>query len=157
MGSLTNIPAEAIDISPEGLEVANTYLRLGDLDKTASELSIQPELVSKYLEKREIRAYIDNVYMHTGFNNRFTMRAAMDAILAKKFQELDEAGVGSNKDIAELLELSHKMTMAELDKMIQLKKLESSNIKNQVNVQINEGISDGTRYGNLLQSILNVQ
>ena len=90
-----------------------------------------------------------------GFNNRFKMRRAMDAVLARKFQELEEADVGSSKDIAELLALSHKMTMEQLDREIQLEKLRAGgeSVKNQVNVQINEG-GDGTKYGALIAKLL---
>lgn len=149
-------PAETIDISPEGLEIANCYLQNQDINKVAEELEISRDLVVQQLSKREIKAYIDHVFFNIGFNNRFTMREAMDAVIRKKFQELEEAGMGSTKDIADLLALSHKMTMEEYGKLIELKKLENSSIKNQVNVQINEGFSDGTKYGDLLQKLLTI-
>jgi predicted XRE-type DNA-binding protein len=148
-------PAETIDISPEALEVANCYLQLQDVKKVADELDIPTELVTQILNKREVASYVDHVFFNVGFNNRFKMRAAMDAIIKKKFQELEESDMGSTKDIAELLALSHKMTMEELSKQIELKKLEQTSIKNQVNVQINEGFSDGTKYGNLIQQLMN--
>jgi uncharacterized pyridoxal phosphate-containing UPF0001 family protein len=79
----------------------------------------------------------------------------MDAVLKRKFQEMEEADVGSNKDIAELLALSHKMSMELLDREIQLEKLRSERAgpKSQVNVQINEG-GDGTKYGALISRLL---
>lgn len=145
-------PAEVIDISPEALEVANTYLQCQDLKQTADELGITLELATQLLSKREVKAYIDNVFMNVGFNNRFKMRDAMDAVIKKKFQELEDSETGSSKDIAELLALSHKMSMDELDKQIKLESLRQSNIKNQVNVQIND--NDGTKYSNLIQQLL---
>jgi hypothetical protein len=81
------------------------------------------------------------------------MRRAMDALIKKKFQELEEAETGSSKDIAELLMMSHKMTMELLDKQIELEKLQANTIKNQVNVQINE-VGDGTRYGQLIKQLV---
>jgi molybdenum cofactor biosynthesis enzyme len=78
----------------------------------------------------------------------------MDMLISKKFQELDEAGVGSSKDIADLLALSHKMTMEQLDREIQLEKVRGSNIKSQVNVQINDGGATGSNYGSLLEKLL---
>ena len=146
-------PAEAIAISPEALEVANTYLTLQDTKKVAEELDINMDIVVNILSRKEVKAYINNVFMDLGFNNRFKLRKAMDAIIARKFQELDEADVGSGKDIADLLMMSHKMTMDELEKQIQLEKLRESNIKSQVNVQINDGV--GTNYSNLLERIIN--
>lgn len=81
----------------------------------------------------------------------------MDSVLRQKFQELEEAGTGSSKDIADLLALSHKMTMEQLHLQLEIEKIrqKDSNIKNQVNVQINEGIvTDNSRYGDLINRLL---
>lgn len=149
-------PAEVLDISPEALEIANCYLVSQDLQVVANELEIPTELVTQILAKKEVKAYIDHVFMNLGFNNRFKIHAAMDAVIKKKFQELEESDMGSTKDISELLALKHKMTMDELSRMIELRKLEqATGVKNQVNVQINEGLSDGTKYGDLIQRLMN--
>lgn len=152
---MNTTPAEVLDVSPEALEVANAYLQSQNLEEVADSLGIPSVLVSQILSRREVRAYIDHVFMNLGFNNRFKMRAAMDALIKQKFQELEESGMGSSKDIAELLALSHKMSMEELDKQIKLEQLRQSNIKNQINVQINDGVSDGSKYGQLLEKLLN--
>jgi hypothetical protein len=151
----THLPAETLKISPEALEIANCYLQLQDARQVAHELSIDPELVTTTLARKEVRGYIDQVFFDTGYNNRFLMRQAMDAIIRQKFQELDEAGVGSSKDIAELLALSHKMSMDLLDREIQLEKIRQGNPgpQRQVNVQINEG-GDGTKYGQLIHKLI---
>jgi hypothetical protein len=151
----TNTPAETLRISPEALEVANSYLQLQDLQKVAADLDMPVDMVTTMLAKREVKAYIDNVFMNVGFNNQFKLRGAMDALIAQKFQELDEAGVGSGKDIADLLALSHKMTIETLDRQIALEKLKSESIKNQVNVQVNEFGSGA--YGNLMEKLLKGQ
>jgi hypothetical protein len=92
--------------------------------------------------------------MDTGFNNRFQMRAAMDALIKQKFQELHEAGTGSTKDISELLALSHKMSMDLLDREIQLAKAQqATGPQRQVNVQINEGL-DGSKYSHLISKLI---
>ena len=150
----THLPAETIKISPEALEIANCYLQVQDARAVAHELSIDPELVTTTLARREVRGYIDQVFFDTGYNNRFLMRQAMDALIKQKFQELDEAGVGSSKDIAELLALSHKMSMDLLDREIQLEKIRQGNPgpSKQVNVQIND--SDGSKYGQLIHKLI---
>jgi len=151
----TSAPAEVLEISPEALEVANCYLQCQDARTVADNLAMPVESVSTILARREVKAYINQVFFDLGFNNRFKMRAAMDAVLKRKFREMEEADVGSNKDIAELLALSHKMSMEMLDREIQLEKLraERSGPKSQVNVQINEG-GDGTKYGALISRLL---
>jgi len=149
----TQTPAEALAISPENLEIANCYLQLQTADAVADELDIPKSLVTQTLARREVKQYIDSVFFDVGYNNRFQMRRAMDALIKKKFQELEEAESGSTKDIAELLMMSHKMTMELLDKQIELEKLQANTIKNQVNVQINE-VGDGTRYGQLIKQLV---
>ena len=84
----THLPAEIVKISPEALEVANAYLQLQDTRKVAEELDIDPQLVTSYLDRREVRSYIDHVFKDMGYNNRFLMRRAMDALIKQKFQEL---------------------------------------------------------------------
>lgn len=151
----TRAPAELLQISPEALEVANCYLQTQDARQVADELGVAAELVANTLSRPEVKAYINQVFFDIGFNNRFRMRSAMDAIIRRKFQEMEESGTGSNKDIADLLALSHKMSMELLDREIQLEKLRQGGggPKNQVNVQINEA-GDGTKYGALIAKLM---
>lgn len=149
-----HLPAETLQIAPEALEVANCYLQLNDARKVADELDLPVTLVTEILARREVKAYVDHVFRDTGFNNRFEMRAAMDALIKRKFQEMHEADVGSTKDITELLALSHKMSMDLLDREIQLAKAQQAvGPAKQVNVQINEGL-DGSKYSHLINRLL---
>ncbi len=148
-------PAEVLDISPESLEIANCYLQSQDIVKVADLLDVPVALVSQTLARKEVKSYVDGVFMNLGFNNQFKMRAAMDAILSKKFQDMEEADVGSSKDILEIMALSHKMSMEYLAAQMALEKVQG-NVKNQVNVQINENGSDGTKYGSLIQKLINL-
>jgi uncharacterized pyridoxal phosphate-containing UPF0001 family protein len=150
----THLPAETVRISPEALEVANAYLQLNDARQVADELGIDPEIVTSILAKREVKGYIDSVFFDSGYNNRFLMRKAMDALIKQKFHELEESQMGSTKDIAELLQMSHKMSMDLLDREIQLEKARTQvGPQKQVNVQINEGL-EGSKYGKLVQQLI---
>ena len=148
-------PAQAVIISPEALEIANSYLSTQNVEETASSLGFPRDMITEVLDRREVRAYIDNIFLDSGFNNRFKMRQVMDLIISKKLEELDEAEVGSSKDIADLLALSHKMTMEQLDRQIQLEKVRAggTNVKTQVNMQVNEFGGD-TKYGSLISKLL---
>lgn len=150
-------PAEVVQIDPEGLEIANLYVTHGDPVKVAGELGVPLEEVVTTLRRREVKGYVDYLFQSTGFNNRIKLRKAMDLVLERKFQELDENGGGSTKDIADLLALSHKMTMEHLEKEIALEKLrlggDHRGPKSQVNVQINEN-AGGTNYSNLLDRLM---
>ena len=150
----THLPAETVRISPEALEVANAYLQLNDARAVAQELDLDPEIVTNLLARREVKSYIDSVFFDSGYNNRFLMRRAMDALIKQKFSELEESQTGSTKDIAELLQMSHKMSMDLMDREIQLAKAQqSTSPQKQVNVQINEGL-DGSKYSQLVQRLI---
>jgi hypothetical protein len=150
----THLPAETVRISPEALEVANAYLQLNDARAVAQELDLDPEVVTNLLARREVKTYIDSVFFDSGYNNRFLMRKAMDALIKQKFSELEESQTGSTKDIAELLQMSHKMSMDLLDREIQLEKARvATGPQKQVNVQINEGL-DGSKYSQLVQRLI---
>ena len=153
-----NTPAQALSISPENLEVANCYLETQDLVATSTALGIPADQVSEILDKREIRAYIDSIFRDVGFNNRFRIRSVLDMVIRKKLEEMDEAEIGSGKDIADLITLSHKMSMDILDREIALEKARAGNsgkIKNQINVQMNDLGGPPTKYGSLMQQLLN--
>ena len=150
----THLPAETVRISPEALEVANAYLQLNDARAVAQELDLDPELVTNLLAKREVKSYIDSVFFDSGYNNRFLMRRAMDALIKQKFSELEESQTGSTKDIAELLQMSHKMSMDLMDREIQLAKAQqATGPQKQVNVQINDAL-DGSKYSQLVQRLI---
>lgn len=150
----THLPAETVKISPEALEVANAYLQLNDARAVAQELDLDPEIVTNILAKREVKSYIDSVFFDSGYNNRFLMRRAMDALIKQKFSELEESQTGSTKDIAELLQMSHKMSMDLMDREIQLAKAQqATGPQKQVNVQINDAL-DGSKYSQLVQRLI---
>ena len=150
----THLPAETVRISPEALEVANAYLQLNDARAVAQELDLDPEVVTSLLAKREVKSYIDSVFFDSGYNNRFLMRRAMDALIKQKFLELEESQTGSTKDIAELLQMSHKMSMDLMDREIQLAKAQQAvGPQKQVNVQINDAL-DGSKYSQLVQRLI---
>ncbi len=77
----------------------------------------------------------------------------MEEILEKKLQELEEAEMGSSKDIVDIIMAIDKMRQNEIKAMIDLEKAKTANApKTQTNIQINDG---GTNYTNLLDKLLN--
>ena len=144
----TSSPVEGVAISPENLDIANLYLETNSSEEVARLLDLPREVVTRVLSKREVKAYIDHVYMETGYANRNKLRLVVDKLIDAKLQELDEAEIGSSKDILELLQFAHKMRMDELKAM---KEIAETNIKTQNNVQINAG---GDNYQALLSRLL---
>jgi hypothetical protein len=149
---LAAITPEYIPISPESLEIANTYLQCQDINETAAILKIPAEQVAGFLAKTDVKNYITSVYLDSGYRNRFKLGAVLDKIIDKKLLELEEADVGSSKDILDILAMAHKMRMDEMDKEIQLEKARTANPKKQTNIQINSSGVPMTIFEKLLDS-----
>ena len=147
---------ELTTISPEGLEVANSYLQFGNIRGVCDHLQVAENKVVEILNKREVKKYIDTVYLDMGYRNKNNIGTVLDEMIASKLEEAQETGVYSSKDLADLLQMAHKMRMDEIKAQADLAKAESSNIKNQTNVQINEGVPFGQgNYGKLMEKLLN--
>lgn len=140
-------------ISPEGLEVATAYLQFGNIRAVVECLGVPESTVTELLNKREVKQYIDTVYLDTGYRNRNNIAALMDEVIATKLEEARESGVYSSKDLMDILSLAHKMRMDEIKAMQELEKV---TIKNQTNVQINnEAVPFGQgNYGKLMEKLL---
>jgi hypothetical protein len=150
----TTTPAEALEISPESLEIANCYLQSQSLSKVADDLGIPLEMVTATLDRREVKAYVNQVFQNTGFNNRFKMAGLLDAIIEKKLREMDEADIGSTKDITEILALKQKMMADHMAHELAMAKVNASSIKTQTNIQINDNAIGGTKYSALIEKLL---
>lgn len=147
-------PNHLVPISPEGLEIAKVYLETQDINITATKLGIDQLQVAQYLEKPEVKNYVDQVYLNAGYRNRFRLAEIMDQIVERKLTELNEAEVGSSKDILEILQFAHKMRMDELAAQTKLEAARASQVKSQTNIQINSPYGD-SNYGRLLDQLLN--
>ena len=77
-------------MSPEGLEIANNYLELGNIQAVCARMRLDENTVQDYLGKREIKAYIDQVYLDTGYRNRFKLANTLDDIIDRKLEEAEE-------------------------------------------------------------------
>ena len=147
---------ELTTISPEGLEVANSYLQFGNIRGVCDHLQVAENKVVEILNKREVKKYIDTVYLDMGYRNKNNIGSVLDEMIASKLEEAQESGIYSSKDLADLLQMAHKMRMDEIKAQADLAKTESNNIKNQTNVQINEAVPFGQgNYGKLMEKLLN--
>lgn len=145
---------EVIRVSPEGLKVAEAYISNGhDLTKTAEALGMDKADVQVLLNKRETKNYIDQLFMESGFRNRARMADLMDEIISAKLEELADTGMGSSKDILEILLASHKMQMDQM--AMQIKLIEAENKLGAPGIQINQQINNhGSNYNSLLEKLL---
>lgn len=142
---------EIIPISPEAYEILQVYLSTQSIPETASRLNINPTLVTQYLQKPEVKRYLDHLYISAGYRNRDKIAETLDKVIEDKLSEMIETGLGSTKDIADLLALAHKFRVDELKLMAEFEKDKTP--KAQTNVQINNAYGDGN-YGVLLGKLL---
>jgi predicted transcriptional regulator len=134
-------------IAPESLEVANTYLATGSITQTATLLGITPSEVSLYLDKREVKEYVDNVFLDQGYRNRGKLFALMEEIIESKLEEARESEVYTSKDLLDVLAQYHKMRQDEI------KNAKPSQPLHQVNVQNNVNEFGSGKYGELLRKL----
>ena len=148
---------EVTTISPEGLEIANSYLQFGNIRGVCQHLQVAENKVVEALNKREVKKYIDTVYLDMGFRNKNNIASALDEMIQSKLEEAQETGMYSNKDLADLLQMAHRMRMDEIKAQAEAEKASTTNIRNQTNVQINDGslpFGQGN-YGKLMDKLLN--
>lgn len=146
---------ELTPISPEGLEIANSYLQFGNIRAVCDYLSVPENQVVETLNKREVKRYIDSVYLDMGYRNRNNLASLLDEVIQSKLEEARESGVYSSKDLADLMMMAHKMRMDELKAQNETAKIEAGSVRNQTNVQINEGLPFGSgNYGKLMEKLL---
>jgi len=148
----------ATKMSPEGLEIANSYLEHGSIPAVASKLRVSQNEVSEILNKREIKQYIDTVFLDTGYRNRFKLSETLDMLIEKKLEESEETQIYTNKDMADLIQLAHKMRMEEIKAQTEMEKAKAMTVKTQVNIRDNSGLPFGQgNYGELIKKLMKDQ
>ena len=144
-----------VKLAPEVLTVINTYLQTNDIDATSNMLGIPREKIITFLHKKEAKRYIDTVFLEQGYLNRNKIVDAMSTIIERKLEELEEAELGSNKDIADLLQMMHKMRHDEIKAMQADNK--DATVVHQNNTQNNITASFGQNYNSLLDKLSGVK
>lgn len=142
---------EFLPVSPEIVELVNIYIETMDLTETAKAMDLPVSEITMIINKPECQKYITEVFLNSGYRNRFKLGAAVDKIIEKKLQELEEADISSGKDILEILAFAHKMRMDEIKALTHLEEIRNGKPKRQTNIQINQGAPDalGTLFSKL--------
>ena len=135
------LPIEYIP-PPEWLEVANQYLQSGSIPETAGRLNLPAHQITEILARKDVRSYLDQIYLDLGYRNRDKLGQVMDKIIDSKLQEAEESGMYSSKDLADLLMMAHKMRMEEI------KVSTPAGPTSQTNIQVNG-------YDKLMERLIN--
>jgi phage terminase small subunit len=141
-------------MSPEGLEIANAYLEKGTIPAVCAELGVSEHEVSEVLNKREVKQYIDTVFLDTGYRNRFKISETLDMLIEKKLEEADETEIYTSKDMADLLQMAHKMRIEELKAQTEMEKAKAQVVKTQVNIQDTSTVFGQGNYGELIKKLM---
>lgn len=131
-----------LTIIPESLEVANTYLETGSIETTSQKLGVAVQDVTRVLNERQVKDYINQVYLDTGYRNRFKLANLLDDLIESKIQEGLDAEFMTKADLLELMKFSHQLRMDQA-------KIEQTN---QTNVQMNFG--GGGNYTALMEKLM---
>jgi len=113
-------------MSPEQQLIVDKYLTLKDPVMVASALNMDKNKVLKILKAPSIRRYLDEIYLQQGFANKHKLQGLLDTMIDQKLEDALDSGVYTKKDLADLLELSHKFRVAEEKLLIERMKLEQS-------------------------------
>ena len=95
---LSSLEAPALD--PILLTVANETLEGLSIDSIASNHNVSPDTISQILDKKEVKSYLDNVYLSRGYLNRYKKLNLINEIIDQKVAEAVETGVYSQKALS---------------------------------------------------------
>lgn len=103
-GPLTTIDAlnsslETPPLDPVVLALANDYLAGRSVLEISEDYGITQDRVTAVLEKREVKAYVDNVFATQGYLNRIKRMQIINAVIDQKMTEALETGIYSKKDL----------------------------------------------------------
>lgn len=138
---------DLVRITPESFDIANAYIQYGcNIQDTAEQLQIPKHEVARIIQTKQVKDYIDQVFLDMGYRNRDKLGKVLDKMIDSKLEEALDSGVYTGKDLLDLLQFAHKMRMDE----IKANKTEGPSTA----VQINNQYGD-TQYGKLMERLLN--
>lgn len=150
LNALTKVN-EQVCLAPEDIELVSIFVESGyDHNTTAQVLGWHPHDVKKYLERPNVKGYITTLAVDSAVRHSSELSNKLDDIIATKLQELLENEITSSKDIADLLQMQHKMRMDQAKLAIEVAK--ASQATSVRNTQVNIG---GTGYEKLVAQLIN--
>lgn len=129
----TDSPAQALikslespALDPMVLALANDFLSGKNYDELAEEFGVGKDVVVQLLNQKEVKAYVDNVFLTQGYASRYKRLELINRIIDKKLEKAGDDDP-SEKDVLDWLKLAEAMDAG----------TKSKDKNNQVNVQIN--------------------
>lgn len=129
-------------IAPEGLQIAECYLKHGgDSKLVALELELPAAQVDLQLKKPEVKGYISRIFNEAGFRNKSRMFGLLDQIVNMKLEEMADTGLGTTMDIMDVLKTYQTMQINTMKMEMDLLKAQKENAPvSQTNIQVNQNL-----------------
>lgn len=125
-----------IALSPEKLDIAAAYIaNSSSIEKTAEALGLPPSVIIDSIKDKQVREYINEIYLDQGYRNRVKLGALIDQVIDAKLEEAMETGIHSGKDLYDWIKLAVEMR--------------NSDIKNSKDVNVNTQVNVNDFGGNL--------
>ena len=104
-----NRSLEAPEIDPVLLGIANRHIEGASIPDIAEQFNISEDRVAQVLDRREVKQYVDKVYLSQGFLNRFKRIQLINQVIDKKIQDVALGEEYTKKDLLEWLRLLQDM------------------------------------------------
>lgn len=104
-----NKTLEAPELDPVILGIANEHIQGRNHQEIADSFSISQDRVAQVLERREVKQYVDQVYLSQGYLNRFKRLELVNQVIQQKVEEAMMGGELTKKDLLEWLRLLQDM------------------------------------------------
>lgn len=104
-----NNALEAPALDPAILTVANEYLSGESIDCIAKNHALTMDQVTAIIERKDVRSYVDSVYLSQGYLNRVKRLALINRVVDKKIEEAIDSDVYSKKDLLDWMKLLNDM------------------------------------------------
>ena len=102
-----NKTLEAPPLDPVVLAIANDYLAGKSVEEISDEYAVSQDRITSVIEKKEVQAYIDNVFATQGYLNRVKRINLINQVIDQKIQDAVETGVYSKKDLLDWMKHLH--------------------------------------------------
>lgn len=104
-----NKTLEAPELDPVILGIANEHIQGKSHQEIAEGFGTSQDRVAQVLERREVKQYVDQVYLSQGYLNRFKRLDLINQVIQEKVEAAILGGELSKKDLLEWLRLLQDM------------------------------------------------
>lgn len=96
-------------LDPVILGVANSHLEGQNLQEISEYYNIPVDLISQILDKKEVKSYVDNVFLNQGYMSRLKRIDLINKVVNAKMQEALETDIFTKKDLLDWMKLLNDM------------------------------------------------